>query len=141
MTTTTAHPAPYPTINFGEHLTLDGYLGSKPLLNDEAALRRFLADLPEQLGMHKICEPQIVHTEGNGGNDPGGLSGFVMIAESHISIHTFVERRFASADIYTCKNGMDIEFIVNWFKQTFDFQDVEQHLIQRGRRYPATNID
>lgn len=129
------------TINFGEHLTLDGYFGSKAALDDPALLFTFLDELPERLGMHRISAPQIVRSEGNQGHDPGGYSGVVMIAESHISIHTFVERRFASADVYTCRNGMDTAFIVDYFRWMFGFDDVETHLIRRGTRYPAHNID
>ena len=129
------------TINFGEHLTLDGYMGDKKLLNDKDAVFNWLNNLPEELGMHKISEPQIVIAGTNGDKDPGGISGTVMIAESHISVHTFVERRFASADVYTCKNSMDTDFIVEYFKKNFGFQDVETHFIKRGTRYPAKNIE
>ena len=129
------------TINFGEHLTLDGYMGNKALLSDKGAVLKWLNELPDQLGMHKISEPDIVVFDGNYSKDPGGISGVVMIAESHISVHTFVDRRFASADVYTCRNGMDTEFIVEYFKRTFGFQDVETNFIKRGTHYPATNIE
>jgi S-adenosylmethionine decarboxylase len=32
----------------------------------------------------------------------GGVSGFVLLAESHISIHTWPEHGYAAVDIYTC---------------------------------------
>lgn len=32
----------------------------------------------------------------------GGVSGFVLLAESHISIHTWPEQKYAAIDIYTC---------------------------------------
>jgi S-adenosylmethionine decarboxylase len=32
----------------------------------------------------------------------GGVSGFILLAESHISIHTWPEHRYAAMDIYTC---------------------------------------
>jgi len=126
--------------NFGEHLMLDGYLGNKDLLNNKDAVFSWLNTLPEKLGMHKITEPQIIFSEGNGEKDPGGWSGIVMIAESHISVHTFTERRFASADVYTCKNGMDTDLIINYFKETFGFQDVEKNFVKRGTRYPSENL-
>lgn len=37
---------------------------------------------------------------------PHGVSGTVVIAESHLSIHTWPEARYASADVYTC-GGLD----------------------------------
>jgi len=48
--------------------------------------------------------------------DPGGWSGFVIIAESHISIHTFPARRFVSIDVYTCKNGLKKDFIIFYYQ-------------------------
>lgn len=129
------------TINFGEHITLDGYLGKKEFLNDKERVLAWVDKMPEELGMHKITVPELVHADSNGGKDPGGWSGIVMIAESHISIHTFVDRRFASADIYTCKNGMDVDKIVNKFKELFGFEDVEVNFIKRGTRYPAYDIE
>ena len=128
------------TVNFGEHLTLDGYMGNPELLNNPEVILRWVNELPNLLGMHKICEPKLVHAEPNDIKDPGGYSAYGMIAESHISVHTFVNRRFASADVYTCKNGMDIQFIEDFFKEIFGFDDVETHFIKRATRYPAEDL-
>ncbi len=128
------------TINFGEHITIDGYGGNPDLLNNKDLVLKALTELPEKLGMHKLCEPQVFFAEGNNDKDPGGWSGFVVILESHISIHTFPGRKFVSADVYTCKNGMDTKLIVEYFTKTFELNDVEEHLIQRGTRYPAENL-
>jgi S-adenosylmethionine decarboxylase len=119
---------------------LDGYMGEVDLLDSEAQILKWLNDLPDLLGMHKITEPVVVHADPNGLNDPGGYSGYVMIAESHISVHTFVGRRFASADVYTCKNGMDIKFIEEFFKKTFGFEEMEVNFVKRGTRYPASDL-
>jgi len=125
---------------FGEHLTIDGYNGDFGKLNDKELVLKCLGELPEKLGMKKLANPVIYFAEGNDKKDPGGWSGVVVIAESHISIHTFPHRGFVSADVYTCKNGLDVEFIINYFKSAFDLQDVEQNFIKRGTRYPEFNI-
>ncbi|KKQ78178.1 MAG: S-adenosylmethionine decarboxylase proenzyme [Candidatus Zambryskibacteria bacterium RIFCSPLOWO2_01_FULL_39_39] len=122
-------------MHFGEHLTIDGYGGSKEKLNNKELVLECLNELPEQLGMHKLAEPVVYSAPNNDKKDPGGWSGFVVIAESHISIHTFPDNGFLSADVYTCKNGMDNEFILNYFKEKFDLQDIEHNFIKRGTRY------
>lgn len=127
-------------MTFGEHLTLDGYGGDPKKLNDKAVVEAFLADLPGHLDMHKLTEPSVVFAPENGDKDPGGWSGFVIIAESHISIHTFPNRKFVSADVYTCKNGLDVPAILAYFKETFALADIEDHLIKRGTRYPAHDL-
>lgn len=128
------------TINFGEHLTIDGYNGDQNLLDDKDLIFKMLDELPGLLDMHKLTEPVIKQASGNDGKDPGGWSGFVMILESHISIHTFPKRGFVSADFYTCMNGMNVEFIKKYFMDSFKLKDMETNFIKRGTRYPSENI-
>src|SRR3989344_5879458 len=94
-------------MHFGEHITIDGYGGGRGKLNSKKLVFRCLTELPQLLGMHTLIDPVTVWAEPNGKKDPGGWSGFVIIAESHISIHTFPGRQFMSADVYSCRNGMD----------------------------------
>lgn len=129
------------TMNFGEHLTIDGYGGSVAKLNDKDIVLRCLSDLPEKLGMHCLSEPAIYFAEPNHLKDPGGWSGYVIIEESHISVHTFAKRGFVSIDVYTCKNGMDTKFIVDYFEKAFDLKETEVNFIKRGTRYPTLDIE
>jgi len=126
--------------HFGEHLMIDGYGGSYEKLNDRAVVLRCLNELPEDLGMSKLAEPVVYQAPGNGAKDPGGWSGFVVIAESHISVHTFPARGFVSIDVYTCKNGLDNRYTVKYFKEAFDLQDTEENFVERGKKYPQNNL-
>lgn len=128
------------TVNFGEHLTLDGYGGDFEKLNDRQLVLDCLNKLPELLGMQKLSEPEIYHADDNEIKDPGGWTGVVVIKESHISIHTFPARKFVSADVYTCRNGMDCEFVINYFKEKFGLAEVETNFLKRGTKYPAQNL-
>jgi S-adenosylmethionine decarboxylase len=127
-------------VGFGIHLTLDGYGGCRERLADCGHVLARLAELPEQLGMHKIAEPFLVELGYRSDKDPGGVSGFVLIAESHISIHTFPLRGFLSADVYTCQSCLQTEEICRYFKYGFDLQEIETNLVRRGTRYPPHNI-
>jgi S-adenosylmethionine decarboxylase len=122
-------------MHFGEHVTIDGYSGDFEKLNDEDLVLKCLNELPEKLGMHKLSEPEVYHAPGNDKKDPGGWSGFVVIEESHISIHTFPAKGFVSADVYTCKNGMNTDFIIEYFKENFGLKEVESNFIKRGLKY------
>lgn len=126
--------------HFGEHLTLDGYGGSYEKLNDRELVLSCLLGLPEKLGMHPLAEPVVYAAADNQLKDPGGWSGFVVIAESHISIHTFPKRRFVSIDAYTCKNGMDTGIAIEYFKEKFDLDETETNLVIRGKKYPQENL-
>ena len=87
------------TMQFGEHVTIDGYGGDYELLNNQEVISFALTDLPKKLGMMTLSVPMVLSARGNGEKDPGGFSGFVIIAESHIAIHTFPKRLFVSGPI------------------------------------------
>lgn len=126
--------------NFGEHFTIDGYKGDFKKLNNKELILRCLNELPGLLGMKTLAAPQIYSAPDNALKDPGGWSGFVVVAESHISIHTFPKRGFASIDVYTCKNGMDRKFISDYFIKKFDLKDIETNFIKRGTKYPDADV-
>ncbi|MEI7719728.1 MAG: S-adenosylmethionine decarboxylase [bacterium] len=138
-TSRTQTPATGTGQHFGEHLTIDGYGGDKDSLNSKERVLLCLDELPKLLEMHQLAKPEVYFAPANDAKDPGGWSGFVVIAESHISIHTFPDRRFVSIDVYTCRNGMDTEFIKNYFKKAFKLSELEVNFLKRGLRYPAEN--
>lgn len=127
-------------IPFGLHLMLEAYDCSPKALNDKNLVYKILDEMPGMLGMKKLTEPQVVFANPNGKRDPGGYSGFVMIQESHISIHTFIKRRFITSDIYSCKH-FEAQNAIDYLKNKFRTKDVEFHLEERGIRYPIENID
>lgn len=126
--------------HFGEHITVDGYNGDFDLLNSEEVVNNALKEMPEYLGMTILGGPVVYFAKGNHIKDPGGWSGFVVIEESHISIHTFPARGFLSADVYTCKNGMDQEKVVRFFRERFNIKEEEVNFIKRGTKYPDHNL-
>ena len=126
--------------HFGEHITVDGYNGDFGLLNSEEVVNKALEEMPEYLGMTILGGPVVYFAKGNDIKDPGGWSGFVVIEESHISIHTFPARGFLSADVYTCKNGMDQEKVVRFFRERFNIKEEEVNFIKRGTKYPESNL-
>lgn len=123
------------TEDFGIHLTLDGYQGSKSKLDNMKRVFKVLSNLPAILGMHKLTTPYVVDAPPVTPKDQGGISGFVMIAESHISVHTFPDKGFLTADVYSCK-AFDTEKTINYFKKQFDLKDLEINIIKRGTKFP-----
>lgn len=126
--------------HFGEHITIDGYGGEPALLNDENVVLSALLDLSQQQGMTPLVPPVVVEAPDNQIKDPGGWTGFLVIAESHISIHTFPRRQFLSADLYTCRNGLSREDVLQFLTDRFGLAEVESTLIRRGLGYPTTNL-
>jgi len=125
---------------FGWHLTLDGYLGDPGRLGDIEVIRGWLDQTPAALGMDKLLEPSLVEVGPRNQKDPGGITGIVLVAQSHLSVHTFPRRRFLSADVFTCQDHLDQEFIRRSLITTFGIGEVECNLIARGRSYPLVNL-
>jgi S-adenosylmethionine decarboxylase len=127
-------------MTFGIHLTIDGYDGNKDKLNDKDLVLSFLSELPRSLKMNTLADPVVYFAPGNDKKDPGGWSGFVVIQESHISIHTFPGRKFLSADVYTCQDELDKDLVIKFITEKFELKDTEVNLINRGTKYPDSNI-
>ncbi len=63
---------------------------------------------------------------------PFGVSGVVLIAESHISIHTWPENGFAAADIFTC-GEMQPQVAIDIMKKDFRAKEATVKVVVRGQ--------
>jgi len=121
---------------FGPHLMLDCYGCNEKKLKDLDFVLKFLNDLTDLICMHKISEPHAINYPGNPKSfDKGGISAVVIIAESHISIHTFPSHRYMSVDIFSCKD-FDVERTTDFIIKTFEVKKVEKKLLNRGTEFP-----
>ena len=111
------------------HLIIDGYGNNSKLLQDEQSLYQLLDSYPAQIGMTKISAPLVIRYTGPDSED-WGISGFVFIAESHISIHTFVERCYINIDVFSCKD-FAAEQAIKFFKKKFELTRLSSRLINR----------
>ena len=129
-------------VKFGEHLIFDAYGCNPKKLNDPKLCVKVMKDVCKMGGMRALCEPVLVNAGSNeslGGKDPGGYSGFLIIQESHISVHTFVKRGFVTIDVYSCK-AFQSGGIAEYLKKAFGSRDEQVIKIERGLKYPAENI-
>lgn len=111
------------------HLTIDGYGDNPRLMQDEQFIYQLLDSYPTQIGMTKISPPHVFKYIGSKPED-WGISSFVFIAESHISIHTFVERCYINIDVFSCKD-FNAEQVVKDFKDKFHLIRLSSRLINR----------
>lgn len=83
------------------------------LLEDAKIVEKILKDSIEVCGATQIGE--IFHRF-----SPHGMSGVILISESHFSIHTWPEYGYAALDLFTCDPNLKIQetyaFLVNCFK-------------------------
>ena len=112
------------------HVIIDGYGGDPDQLADENVVRAILDRYPGEMGMTKIAPPTVVRYIGSKPED-WGVSGYVMIAESHISMHTFPERHLIWADIFSCSE-FDAAPIIEDLKQRFHLREIQVSILERG---------
>jgi S-adenosylmethionine decarboxylase proenzyme len=70
---------------------------------------------------------------------PQGVSGVVIIEESHLSIHTWPEHDFAAVDFFTCGSGTP-ERAVDVLKHGLSAQRTEVMLVERGTYPPGPSM-
>jgi S-adenosylmethionine decarboxylase len=114
------------------HLIVDGYSSDQKILRDEDFLREWLESYPARIGMTKISSPYVLRYVGPILED-WGISGFVFLAESHIAIHTFVERNYVNIDVFSCKD-FDTEKAIEDFRAGFHLTKLRTCLIDREWR-------
>jgi len=112
------------------HVIIDGYGGDPDQLADENVVRAILERYPQEMGRTKTAPPMVVRYKGSKPED-WGVSGYVMIAESHISMHTFPERSLIWADIFSCKD-FDAAPILEDLKRQFRLREMDVQLLDRG---------
>ncbi len=120
------------------HLIIDGYGAYRKMLESEDMIYDLLDSYPSQIGMTKVAPPQVFKYIGLKPDD-WGISGFVLIAESHISIHTFPERCYVNIDIFSCKD-FDSEYAIQELKAIFEFDEIQKYLLNRGLEYSNVEV-
>jgi S-adenosylmethionine decarboxylase len=115
------------------HLVVDGYGADSDRLKDEDLVHGFLDTYPDTIGMNKIMPPQVYTYHGRTPED-WGISGFVLIAESHISVHTFPDRGYINIDIFSCKE-FDTAAAQSDVKRVFSLDEVRVWTMERGLDY------
>jgi S-adenosylmethionine decarboxylase len=64
--------------------------------------------------------------------NPHGVSGVVVIAESHFSIHTWPEYGYCALDIFTCGEQIDSDLALQFLKKTFRAKNMSVMELKRG---------
>ena len=108
----------------GKHIILEMWDADNT--NSPAAIREALAEACEEGNLNLLRV--LIHQF-----EPFGISGVAMIAESHITIHTWPEYSFIAVDIYSRSRQADIDKVARAMKAAFSPGQVNQVEIQRGR--------
>ncbi len=114
------------------HLMLELYKIDPEILSNEPLLRRALNEYPKRIGMEKVSPVHLYDIETSNPLD-AGMSGFVVIAQSHVSMHAWPEYGEVDIDICSCKEFSQ-EDAIAFAREIFQTDDVESHFIVRATR-------
>ncbi|RFA34991.1 S-adenosylmethionine decarboxylase proenzyme [Virgibacillus dokdonensis] len=109
----------------GRHIIVELWKCNKDVLNNIIEMERFFVEAALKAGaeirevtFHKFA--------------PIGISGVIIISESHLTVHSFPEHGYASVDVYTCGYSIDPYIAVECISQHLQASKVEKMEITRG---------
>ena len=111
------------------HLIIDGHSADAQKLQDVRFIYQILDDYPSQISMTKISPPK-VSRYACAKRGSWGISAFVGLAESHISIHTFPEESYVSIDVFSCKE-FDSERALADLTERFELTELRSRVLSR----------
>ncbi|MEJ6005371.1 S-adenosylmethionine decarboxylase [Paucibacter sp. AS339] len=137
----------------GLHLTADlrGVRADLPVMLEPAALRELCVAAVVESGLGAVAElfhrftPLPVLASGAAstaandpaiGSDQSGITGVVLLAESHLAVHTWPELGGVTLDVYVCNLGADnstrAEALMNRLCSAFAAEHVKRQSLRRG---------
>ena len=123
---------------FGFHLMLDLYHCKCAYLDNVEYCYNFLDNLVQKLNMHKQS-PAFVFKTPEEFEGKQGISGWIPIVESGISIHTLTETDFVSIDIYSCRR-FNPQGLADFVQEAFEPLEIEQNYVLRGKKYFGSEV-
>lgn len=110
----------------GTQILADMYDCDAAVLDDEAAVRACMLEAARRCGATIVNE--CFHRF-----NPHGVSGVVVIAESHLAIHTWPEHGYAAIDLFTCGDTLKVEACFSYLREAFRSGRQTTNTIVRGR--------
>lgn len=111
--------------SLGKHLIVELYDCDFDLINDVSHVEKILV---EAVAISKATIVQPVFHQFS----PHGVSGVVVIAESHFSIHTWPEYGYCALDIFTCGELIDSDASLAYLQKAFKAGGLSVMEIKRG---------
>ncbi|RTZ61608.1 MAG: adenosylmethionine decarboxylase [Gammaproteobacteria bacterium] len=111
--------------SLGTQIVAELYACDRDHLNDVAFVKQAMLAAAREAGATIVADT-FHHFS------PHGVSGAVIIAESHLSIHTWPEYGYAAVDLFTCGHTVDGEKAFLSLKQALGAEQVSTMELHRG---------
>jgi S-adenosylmethionine decarboxylase len=111
--------------SLGRHLIIELFHCDRTILNDQKTLESYLLEAVRLSGATTI-QPFFHHFS------PHGISGIVLIAESHFAVHTWPEYGYCAMDIFTCGEQIKAQEALAFLREKLGAGTVTTLEIKRG---------
>lgn len=111
----------------GIHVLYELYDCEAALLDDGEVLRQTLHDAVRSVEMVALQEAYHRY-------EPQGVSVVILVAESHIAVHTWPEYGYAAVDFFSCRTDIDPERVRAVLQRALKPGWIDSRLIERGDR-------
>lgn len=111
--------------SLGNHLIVEMYDCDNKIINSHKKVEEILVEAANAAGAHIV--QQVFHKF-----NPHGVSGVVVIAESHLSIHTWPEFGYCAIDVFTCGETVDYKKAVDHLKNMLKARSISVMEMKRG---------
>ncbi len=119
----------YDTLKLGEHYICDlSDCDPKLLMNAEELYALFSRAVRES-GLTVV-------EEGHYKFSPHGFTCFLLLAESHASLHAWPEYGYCAIDLFTCNLGKDLMPLIDHIKEALGSETCAVHKLDRAARHP-----
>lgn len=109
----------------GRHLLIELYNCDSKILDDVRKVEEIMVESAKHAKAHIV--DVVFHTF-----NPHGISGVIVVAESHLAIHTWPEYCYASVDIYTCGTEINPWKAYNYLVKKLKAKNVTASEMKRG---------
>ena len=109
----------------GRHILAELFECQPDILNDVQRIENYMKRAAIECGATIVSST--FHTF-----NPHGVSGVVVIAESHLTIHTWPEYRYAAVDVFTCGETINPEVAIRALKEYLRAASIKTVQISRG---------
>ena len=117
-------------VNNSKHFLLELYRCDYEKLNDESFLRCTLNNAA------KLANSKVLNIISNK-FEPQGVTAIALLAESHLSIHTWPESHYSAVDIFTCGRNMKPYIACKYLIEALI---AEEHLLRVINRNPPLTV-
>ncbi len=121
------------SMKLGEHYICDLSNCNREILMDSERAYSLFAQAVRESGLTVVDEGLYKFS-------PHGFTGFLLLAESHASLHAWPEHGYCAIDLFTCAIGMDMLPLIQKIKQSFGADSFTLRKIDRDAEVPQVSL-